>query len=60
MLIIAVPHGGRAARTTRAQVEWNARHGSVRPLYFLRTSFIPAHLSLAGAPFSQPVPSISM
>jgi hypothetical protein len=28
--------------------------------YFLRTSFIPWHISLAGAPFSQPTPSISM
>jgi hypothetical protein len=45
-------------RTQHVDALWAALLG--RCSYFLRTSFMPQHMSFAGAPPSQPTPAISM
>src|SRR5262245_46945510 len=45
-------------RTHHVDALWAALFG--RCCYFLRTSFIPQHMSFAGAPPCQPTPATSM
>src|SRR5262249_6959357 len=49
----------RARLLAFAQVASSVQPLGCRSPYFLRTSFRPQHMSLAGAPFSQPTPLIS-